>query len=141
MTPIPPDVFTFGCAWLASAATLAVHVADEAAHDFLSWYNPQALRIRARLGGVPFPPTFTFWPWLGGLSAGVVALALLTPLAFAGVPSLVDVAYALAVVHVVNGVLHLSGGIISRRAVPGIWSAPLLIASGVWLGYAAWQVR
>lgn len=119
---------------------MAAHVADEATHDFLSWYNPQALRIRARLGGLPFPPTFTFWPWLGGLCAAVGALALLTPLAFAGNHALIVAAYSVAAIHVLNGLLHLSGAVVSRRAVPGIWSAPLLIASGVWLWVAAGRV-
>jgi hypothetical protein len=134
-------VFTFGCAWLASALTLGVHVADEARHDFLNWYNPQALRIRARLRGLPFPPTFTFWPWLGALCAAVLVLMLLTPLAFTATPSLVGLAYAVAIIHVLNGLLHVSGAVRSRRAVPGIWSAPLLIAAGAWLWYAAGQLH
>ena len=132
---------TFGCAWLASVLALGAHVADEATHDFLSWYNPQALRIQAHLGGLPFPPTFTFWPWLIGLSAGVVGLAALTPLAFAGTRSLIGVAYAVAGIHTINGLMHVSGAVLNRRAVPGIWSAPLLMAAGAWLGYAAWQLH
>ena len=136
-----PAVATFGCAWLASVLTFAVHVADEATHDFLSWYNPQVLRIRARLHGLPFPPTFTFWPWLGLLCAATLVLAVLTPRAFAGAPSLAGVAFALAIIHVVNGLIHVSGAVLSRRAVPGIWSAPLLIAAGLWLGCAAWRLQ
>jgi hypothetical protein len=120
---------------------MAVHVTDEATHDFLSWYNPQALRIRARLGGLPFPPTFTFWPWLAGLSVAVLALGLLTPFAFAGARALIGGAYILALVHVLNGLLHVAGATRYRRPVPGIWSSPLLIAAGVWLWYAAWQLH
>src|SRR5438094_668220 len=77
---------TFGWAWLLATAALGLHVADEAAHDFLAWYNPRALRIRQLLHGLPFPPTFTFLPWLSGLGAGVLVLAALTPLAYGGVP-------------------------------------------------------
>ena len=50
-----------------------------AAHDFLSWYNPSAARIRESLGGLPFPPSFSFAVWLTGLCVVVLALAALTP--------------------------------------------------------------
>ena len=131
---------TFGWAWLASVLALALHVGDEATHDFLSWYNPRALRIRQVLGGFPFPPTLTFWPWLIGLGAAVVALAALTPLAFRGVQWLLTVAYVVGAIHVLNGFLHLGGAVLSRRAVPGVLSAPLLVGAGLWLCYAAWRV-
>jgi hypothetical protein len=131
----------FGYAWLASVIVLALHVADEAAHDFLSWYNPQALRIRSVLGGLPFPPTLTFWPWLLGLGAAVAGLAALTPFAFAGARWLLVMGYVIAAIHVLNGVLHISGSVLSRRAVPGVLSAPILVGAGVWLWYAAGQVR
>lgn len=124
-----------------SAVALALHVADEASHDFLAWYNPQALRIRRALRGVPFPPTFTFWPWLLGLSLAVAGLALLTPAAFRGALWLRDVARAVAIVHLFNGLLHLSGAARSRRAVPGILSAPLLIVAGTWLWFAAGSIH
>ena len=128
---------TFGWAWLLATVALALHVADEATHDFLAWYNPRALRIRQRLHGVPFPPTFTFLPWLLGLGAGVLLLAALTPLAYGGVSRLRPLAYVLATIHIANGLLHVVGSLVARRAVPGVLSAPLLLASGSWLGYAA----
>jgi len=58
------EMHSFGLPWLVAVIALALHVADEAAHDFLSWYNLQTLRMRRYFGGIPFPPTFTFWPWL-----------------------------------------------------------------------------
>jgi Protein of unknown function with HXXEE motif len=130
-------VTTFGWAWLGATVALAIHVADEASHDFLSWYNPQALRIRQRLFGLPFPPTFTFWPWLIALGVGVAVLAALTPLAFAATAWLRPVAYVLAVIHVLNGTVHVAGSIVAKRAVPGVLSAPLLLTAGVWLWIAA----
>ena len=130
-------MMVFGWAWLTSVLALALHVVDEATHDFLRWYNPQALRIRHFLGDFPFPPTFTFWPWLIGLSAAVTGLAALTPFAFAGAHWLRGVALVVAAIHVLNGLLHLSAALLSRRAVPGVLSAPLLIAAGFWLWYAA----
>ncbi len=126
-----------GPAWLAAVAALALHVVDEASHDFLAWYNPRALRIRQFLRPLPFPPTFTFFPWLFGLAAAVLALAALTPFAFAERAWLRPFAYALAAVHIGNGLLHIGGSVLARRLVPGVWSAPLLLAAGAWLGYAA----
>ncbi len=128
---------TFGWAWLAATSALAVHVVDEATHDFLAWYNPRALRIRQALGGLPFPPTFTFLPWLLGLIAGILLLGALTPSAFAGRLWMRPAAYILAGIHIGNGLVHVVGSVLARRPVPGVLSAPLLLAAGGWLGYVA----
>jgi Protein of unknown function with HXXEE motif len=133
----PAIVGHFGWAWLAATIALALHVADEATHDFLAWYNPRALRIRQVLGGLPFPPTFTFLPWLIGLVAAVLILAAMVPSAFAGERWLRSVAYFLSVVHIANGLLHLGAAIAARRTVPGVLSAPLLLLTGIWLASAA----
>ena len=127
----------FGWAWLAATMALALHVADEATHDFLAWYNPRALRIRRFFGGLPFPPTFTFWPWLIGLTAAVLLLVAMTFSAFAGERRLQSVAYFLSVIHIANGLLHLGASVAARRSVPGVLSAPLLLVTGIWLAYAA----
>jgi hypothetical protein len=111
---------TFGLAWLIATIALAVHVVDEATHDFLSWYNPRAVRIRQALGGLPFPPTFTFLPWVIGLSVAVLILASLTPAAYAGSAWIRPFGYALSAIHLANGLLHLVGSILARRRVPGV---------------------
>ena len=133
-------VANFGWAWSAAAGALALHVTDEATHDFLGWYNPRALRIRRLLHGVPFPPTFTFWPWLIALGVGIGALAGLTPSAFAGTAWLRPAGSVLGVIHVLNGTLHLGAALLAKRAVPGVLSAPLLLAAGIWLWHAAGQL-
>lgn len=135
------DTGTFGLAWLLAALALALHVADEASHDFLSWYNPRALGIRRALRGFPFPPTFTLLPWLAGLIAAVLVLAGLTPFAYAGAVWMRPAAYVLAVIHIANGLLHLGGSVQARRPVPGVWSAPVLLLTGSWLAYVALQFR
>jgi len=122
----------FGWPWVAAVIAFALHVADEAAHDFLSWYNPQALRIRKFLR-IPFPPTFAFWPWIIALVATVIILAALTRAAYAGTPWLRPLAIVMGIEHVGNGLLHLVAAIIRRRVVPGIWSAPLMLVTGAWL--------
>ena len=106
---------SFGWAWLAATSALAIHVVDEATHDFLSWYNPRAERIRRALG-LQFPPTFTFVPWLIGLTAAVLLLAALTPAAYARAPWLRPAAYLLAVIHIGNGILHLTASALAKRA-------------------------
>ena len=123
-----------GFAWLVAVIALALHIADEATHDFLSWYNPQALRIQKFLR-VPFPPTFTSWPWLGGLLAAVIVLAALTPKAYAGSSWLRPLAMVMGIEHIGNGLLHIVGSLVKRRPVPGIWSAPLMLLTGAWLLY------
>ena len=123
----------FAAAWLAMGIAFGLHVADEAAHDFLSWYNPIARRIRARLKGLPFPPTFTFWPWLLGLLAVTVAVVLLTPIASTRPAWIRPVALGFATINVGNALLHLIASLRLRRRVPGVLSAPLLLAASVWL--------
>jgi len=128
---------TFGWAWVAATVALALHVADEATHDFLAWYNPRAMRIRRALGGLPFPPTFTVAPWLLGLTLGILLLGALAPAAFAGRPWMRPLAYFLAGLHVGNGLLHLVASLVARRPVPGVLSAPALLLAGGWLAWTA----
>jgi hypothetical protein len=130
----------FGAAWLMMGFVLGFHVIDEAATDFLASYNPIAMRIRAHLGGLPFPPVFTFWPWFLGLLAAIAILLSLTPLAYARVTWMVPVAIAASLVIIGNGLVHIVASIRVRRRVPGVISAPFLLASGIWLLYAALHV-
>jgi Protein of unknown function with HXXEE motif len=130
-------VSTFGAAWLAMAIAFGLHVIDEATHQFLTYYNPVARRIRAHLGGLPFPPVFTFWPWFLALLAATVALLLLTPLAFERRAWLRPLAIAIAIINIGNGLFHLVASALLRRRVPGVLSAPLLLGAAVWLLYVA----
>jgi Protein of unknown function with HXXEE motif len=123
----------FGRAWLAMGLFFGLHVIDEAVHDFLDWYNPIARRIRGRLSGLRFPPVFTFWPWFGGLVLITAALLFATPLAYQGRAWLRPIAIGFAFINIFNGLLHLFAGVVLGRAVPGILSAPLLLAASVWL--------
>jgi hypothetical protein len=124
---------SFGLPWLAVNLALAIHVFDEATSNFLAWYNPGVLRFRRALGGIPFPPTFTFWPWLLGLLLAVLVLLALTPVAFAGTAWLRSFAYVLGVFQIGNALLHLVAAAFARRRVPGLWSAPILLATAIWL--------
>jgi len=134
-------VTEFGAAWLSLAIAFGLHVADEAAHDFLSWYNPVARSIRQRLAGIPFPPVFTFWPWLLGLLVVTSGAVLLTPYAIARRPWMRPLALGFAAINVGNGLLHIVGAVRLRRRVPGMLSAPLLLGTAAWLLWTAfrWQ--
>ncbi|HYS00491.1 MAG TPA: HXXEE domain-containing protein, partial [Gemmatimonadales bacterium] len=118
------DVSQFGVAWLALCVALAIHVADEALTDFLSVYNPAVRAIRARFPFLPLP-TFTFRVWLTGLVLAVAVLASLAPFAVRGAPWMRPIAYAFGIVMAGNGLLHLGGSVYLRKAMPGVYSAPL----------------
>jgi len=127
----------FGQAWVGFALALALHVTDEATHDFLSVYNPMATAIRARLPFLPLP-TFSFGIWLGGLIAGILLLLALSPPAFRGKRWLRVVAWPLGIiVGVLNALGHIGGSLIFHRWMPGVYSAPVILAAGVWLMWTA----
>lgn len=129
----------FGVAWIAFALAVTLHVFDEANHDFLATYNPNALAIRRRLH-LPFPPVFTVRAWLGGLVGGISILLLLSPLAFLGERWIMIVAFPLSVlVGIGNACLHILGSIHDRRWLPGVLSSPVLLIAGGWLLWNAVQ--
>ena len=127
----------FGVAWLFFGYTLALHVLDEAGHDFLSVYTPNALAIRHALPFLPIP-IFTFQSWIGSLALGLAILLALTPIAFRGSAVLRGIALFLAVVPgLLNGTGHIVGSLYMGRMMPGVYSAPLLLLSGTVLLRAA----
>jgi hypothetical protein len=128
----------FGRAWLFLAVTFALHVADEAGHDFLTWWNPIALSLRSHLAGLPFPPTFQFNVWLSGLILLAIVCFALTPLAYARRAWLRPIAYIWGGIHAANGVAHIAVSLHAGRALPGVLSAPLLLGSALWL---MWETR
>lgn len=129
-----------GWAWLALTLTLALHVADEATHDFLAVYNPAAESIRARLG-VPFPSLFGFTEWVVGLALAVLVLLALSRLAFAGRRLVVWLAFPFAALMFLNGLAHVIGSVATGRLLPGVYSAPLLLLCSALLFLAAARAR
>lgn len=129
-----PANLNFGLAWIAFALAVALHVADEAAHDFLGVYNPNALAIRRRLHISFFPPIFTPRSFIVSLSLAVALLFLLSPLALHQTHWLVVTAIPLAIlIGLGNGCLHIGASIVYRRWMPGVLTAPLLLLAGSWL--------
>ena len=71
-------------------------------------------------------------------STVIVLLLCLTPLAFRGNRTLRYIALPLAIlVSIGNALGHMGGSIYFHRWMPGVYSAPLLLAAGIWLFIAA----
>jgi hypothetical protein len=131
----------FGMWWLAFGYTLALHVLDEAAHDFLAVYNPNALAIRRALPFLPLP-IFTFRTWVGGLLCGLTIWLALAPLAFRGAVWQRGLAIPIAVLAgIANALGHILSSIFLRRFLPGVYSAPLILFAGVMLLRSALRVE
>jgi hypothetical protein len=126
----------FGWAWLFLGVALALHVTDEATHDFLSFYNPTVLAIRARFPFLPLP-VFSFAVWWTGLCLGVLLLLGLSLPAFRGVRLVVWLAYPLAVVMFINGLGHIGFSLVRNALVPGVYSSPLLLIASAHLFWRA----
>jgi hypothetical protein len=127
-------------AWVCLAIAIAIHVTDEALSGFLPVYNEAVLGIRARIPWAPIP-TFTFPVWLAGLAAGVVLLLLLTPQVSRHKRWIRIVSLILGVVMVGNALGHLGASVYQGRLMPGVYSAPLLLAAAIALLVTAWRAR
>lgn len=119
-------------AWVALTLALAVHVADEALHDFLAFYNPLAMSLRDMLLWT-WMPTFEFGAWLGGLIGAVAALLSMSWFAFYRARWMVWASLFYGLLMLLNGLLHLGASAYLQKEVPGVWSAPLLAGFGAWL--------
>ena len=138
MEKLPASRRHFGVAWVTFALAVAVHVTDEAMHDFLSTYNSSVRSIQARLPFVPLP-TFSFRIWLALLIAGILLLLCLSPLAFRGDSRLRIVSRPLSfVVGVLNASLHIGSSVYLQRWMPGVYSSPLLLLAAIYLLASSW---
>jgi Protein of unknown function with HXXEE motif len=126
-----------GIAWVLLCLAFATHVIDEALTDFLSVYNPAVGAIRQKLPFLPLP-TFTFGIWLTGLIIAVTILLLLSPYAFRRTRLVSLLSYPYGIIMLGNGVLHITGSFYLGRMMPGVYTAPLLIASSI---YLLWSVQ
>ena len=121
-------------AWMALCGALAIHVADEALTDFLSLYNPTVLSIRARYPLFPMP-TFTFDTWLSVLIFAVVALSAASYFVWKGRWAMRPISYVFAALMLLNGLMHIAVSIYMGKFMPGVYSAPLLLAASTLLFY------
>ena len=130
--------FRHGLAWMALSLAMAVHVIDETLHDFLSFYNPAVHAIREKLPFLPLP-TFTFHVWLAGLIVAVVLLLFLSIFAFRVAGWMRPLSYVYGIINTFNGLLHIAASIYLGRAVPGVYSSPLLLVCSVYLLLVVWK--
>jgi GNAT superfamily N-acetyltransferase len=132
LTRVDSAVKAWAWSWLGLALTLGLHVVDEAANDFLSFWNPLVRSLRREIPVLPLP-TFSFELWLGGLIAAVLILLALTRFVRRGALWMRPVSYALAVIMLANGTLHIAATIYEGRAAPGVYSSPILLIAAVFL--------
>jgi len=129
----------FGRAWIGLAGALALHVTDEALTDFLSVYNPAVLAIRERLPYFRLP-TFTFRAWILGLSAGILLLFVLVPVAFRGSRWLALLAMPFSILMIGNALGHIGSSVYMGRLMPGVYSSPVLLVAALFTLVYARQV-
>jgi hypothetical protein len=60
-------------------------------------------------------------------------LASLTPFAFRGAPWMQPIAYGFGLIMAGNGLLHLGGSVYVKKAMPGVYSAPLILGAAIYL--------
>lgn len=135
----------FGLAWLFLSIAFALHVWDEAAHDFLAYYDATVLTLYGRFSWFP-RMDMTFREWLTGLLVAITISLTLTPFALRNARWLRPLAYLFAGIQFVNGVGHIlatiwGGTVPSVRfegTAPGFYTAPLLLLSSAFL---FWRLR
>lgn len=125
-----------GYAWLAVSFALALHVIDEADHDFLAIYRPAVALLHRALPFLPMPE-LSFGTWLAGLALVEFALLLLSPLAFRGGRWIRGASYLLAGLMTANAITHCAGTLHYNHLLPGTWSSMLLLLAAAWLFVAA----
>ena len=132
----------FGILWLFFGYSLALHVLDEAGHNFLAVYTPNALAIRHAIPWLPFP-LFTFQSWVGSLLCALSLWLALAPLAFRRPTWMRRLAIPVAALAgIANALAHLGSSIYFRRLMPGVFTALLILLAGILLlREAAWGQR
>ncbi len=141
--PIPRK--GFGLPWLLLCVAFALHVWDEAAHDFLGYYNATVLTLYGHFSWFP-RMDMAFRQWLIGLIVAILICSALTPFAFRNSRWLRPLAYLLAIIHFLNGLGHITVQILGRTVPsvhfdgisPGFYTAPLLLAASA---YLFWRLR
>jgi hypothetical protein len=131
---MPPSIDRrFGFAWLGFGLALSIHVLDEATHDFLAFYTPNAQAIRARFPFLPLP-AFTFENWLTSLAIAIAIFLCLSPFAFRGIRWARFAAVPVSiVVGILNACGHTLASIYYHRWMPGVYSSPLLLLAAIFL--------
>jgi len=143
-----PAATNFGTPWLLLCLAFALHVWDEAAHDFLSYYNSTVLALYGHFSWFP-RMDLHFRSWLAALLVVNLVLLALTPWAYRNAGWLRPLAYAFAGIQLLNGTGHILAAIWGRTVpsvhfeglAPGVYTAPLLIVLAAYLILAVRKSR
>jgi len=135
-----PTASSFGNPWLLLCLAFAMHVWDEAAHDFLRYYNSTVLALYGHFSWFP-RMDMQFRTWLTALLVANLVLLGLTPWAYRNARWLRPLAYVFAGIQLLNGTGHILAAIRGRTVpsvqfegpAPGVYTAPLLAALAAYL--------
>ncbi len=135
----------FGPAWLLLCLAFALHIWDDATHDFLSYYNATVLTLHGHFAWFP-RLDLSFRVWLTGLLGALLLSLALSPSAYRNSRWLRPLGYLIALVHFAGGMVHTLAEIAGRTVpsvrfpglAPGFYTAPLLLACS---GYLFWSLR
>ncbi len=142
MTPVssPLPNQNFGLAWLLLGAVFGLHTWDQAAHQFLSYYNATALALYGHFSWFP-KMDWEFRAWLIALILGNLGFLALTPWAFRNARWLRPAGYffaALALLESLGQFLltfrgHTTNSVQFEGVSPGFYTAPLLLVASAYL--------
>jgi hypothetical protein len=135
----------FGLTWVSFSISFALHIWEEAEHDFIGYYNATVLTLYSDHTWFPRIDV-RFRAWLTTLLLVNLFLFSLTPLAFRGVPLLRPLGYALAGLGLANGTRHVLATIRGRTVSSaifdgvsaGFYTSLLLLLSAI---YPFWSLR
>lgn len=119
-------------AWLAVTFALMLHVLEGALRNYLDFYNPLAMSLRDMLLWT-WMPTFTLAAWLGGWTAILTVLYGMTWFAAYAARWMVWAAIAYAEVMFLFAAAKIGFAIYLEKAIPGLFTAPLLLIASAWL--------
>ena len=108
-----PTASSFGTPWLLLCLAFAMHVWDEAAHDFLSYYNSTVLALYGHFSWFPRMDMHVR-TWLAALLVANLVLLVLTPWAYRNARWLRPLAYVFAGIQLLNGTGHILAAIRGR---------------------------
>ena len=137
---LPRPDFKLLVSWLVLCGSIALHVTDEATHNFLAVYNPSIVVLRGRVPWL-WLPVFTFRGWIASLSIFIALLVLLGYFLARGARWVRPIFFAISLVMIANGVQHTVGTVLGRtvasvhfpRPMPGFYSSPVLIVASVYV--------
>jgi hypothetical protein len=138
----------FGRSWLLMCMAFGLHTWDEAAHDFLPYFNATVLAFYGHFSWFP-RMDMECRSWLIRLLVANLLLLGLTPWAYRNAGWLRPLAYVFAGVQFLNGTGHIVATVLGHTVpsvrfegpAPGVYTAPLLLILSAYLFLSLWMSR